>query len=194
MSESSEGKDREKRLSRRQVLGGIVAGTAAAVAGVTAIHFRDANREDLEKQYHAARVYMEHDGGALLKNFQKLQQIGAKMKETGQRGTDADEKEIVAEKNKLLEEFDRVLIPKLLVQYAQSNMKQIKSLVQVYVYLGGDIKKVRENGPEGIDKKITENIASSMTYDIGRLPDNFGKVTHSPLEFVRKPLSRDSTK
>ena len=69
--------DREEAFKKAGAWG-IVAGTVAAVAGVTAIHFRDANREDLEKQYHAARVYMEHDGGALLKNFQKLQQIGAK--------------------------------------------------------------------------------------------------------------------
>lgn len=206
MSESLE----KKELSRRNFL---KQATSVAVAALSAETLTGCGAEDIEHQHHASRIYFEHRDGALLRNFERLRAIARELQKPDYGTYGLDDKrrsarlneEITAikkERDGLLAEFDKELIPLLLVRYATGtispNVLEEKSLVQAYKEAGGDFEKVRQQGSASVDPRVISTISSALPYSIqtARHLRGFGDATYSPLFFGvkkrNKKISSDS--
>jgi hypothetical protein len=213
MSESLD--DDKKNLGRRKlIIGGTAAALAAtAIAGGAKIlsdqSERSVDKKEAEKAKHALDFYMAYNNGALQKNLDSFKAVEHAVKEEIEKGekskykvrlgriVPADEEKIkalyepiVQEKNALLKDLDKALIPRLLVLYIKTlGIDADKSLVIEYRAARGDAEKVKRLGEAGIDDEVLASIESRMTYDFtfgesqGR---QIGDVRANTLEFVRK--------
>src|SRR3989338_6811782 len=197
-------------LKKRETLkvlaeaGGVLAVTVAVPGVVAAADYlgskKNAN-EQLQNEMHALRMYQLHDtNGVLEANFNEYRKIvrqesdAIRLKDAddadGKKGPDpADYKpkrmEIESRRDFDLRNFDKILIPKLLVLYVKHDTN--KSLVEAYKGLFENvdertqaINKIKKDGENGIDTARIAKIHSKLEY----FPDmNSAEAKRSPLSF-----------
>ena len=193
--------DQNKRntlIGAAAFLGTMAVGTGA-VAAADYLGKKKNPNEELENQEHALRVYQQYDtNGVLEANFNEYRKIvrqesdAIRLKDAGDKnGPDpADFKpkrmEIESRRDFDLRNFDKVLIPKLLVLYLKNETK--KSLGEAYKGLFTDederteaINKIKKDGEGGVDKTRIVKIHSKLQY----FPDmNSAETRRSPLSFI----------
>ena len=197
-------------LKKRETLkviaeaGGVLAVTVAVPGVVAAADYlgskKNAN-EQLQNEMHALRMYQLHDtNGVLEANFNEYRKVvrqesdAIRLKDAddadGKKGPDpADYKpkrmEIESRRDFDLRNFDKILIPKLLVLYVKHDTN--KSLVEAYKGLFENvdertqaINKIKKDGENGIDTARIAKIHSKLEY----FPDmNSAEAKRSPLSF-----------
>jgi hypothetical protein len=214
--ETSEG------ITRRGLLksGAAIAGVAAltATGGMFGPKFRKnerAERAALEHKNHALDRYMQES--ELADNWTRFLKIRKDLVAAVKSGADnkyhkksdeerarlvqEDSNPIVAERDRILTELDKRLVPELLVTYTRGGLTPSqKSLIRVYASAGGDLDAIRTKGVSGLNQKIVSQIYSVLKYyggDTAPHMEKFGVATQTSLEFdigKKKPMtSTDST-
>src|SRR3990167_7168232 len=179
--------DQNKRntlIGAAAFLGTMAVGTGA-VAAADYLGKKKNPNEELENQEHALRVYQQYDtNGVLEANFNEYRKIvrqesdAIRLKDAddadGKKGPDpADYKpkrmEIESRRDFDLRNFDKILIPKLLVLYVKHDTN--KSLVEAYKGLFENvderaqaINKIKKDGENGIDTARIAKIHSKLEY------------------------------
>ena len=208
--------DSKEGPSRRQVLAGLGA-SAVVVAGVAAgmVGGREETRgeenldfgsDNIESESYASWKYFNHGGGKLKELYRAWRAVGERVK-SGPPTKNITERDKISaeiksltnpvdtEKASLLAEFDKTLIPELLVEFIQHKSQWPRGtpqemLIRAYRDAGGVVDDVSKNGHDGITPSVVDNIYSKMEFLIeltGWLKDHeFGKTTWSKLSFGLK--------